>query len=92
MIKAKGVRNGKPMEVIYKDGEFTFNGKFNSALEMEMGFELLQCHPVGGTYYPQESDLLNIYNTMQNHFFDYNAEMETDEDIPQIEGEDGVVY
>ena len=92
MIKAKGVRNGKQLEVVYDNGKFTYNGKRDFRLDKDMEYELSLCHAMGGTYFPKRNEMRNIYNVMQNHFFDYNADVETDEEIEPLEHEEGRIY
>lgn len=82
MIKAKGVRGGVPLEVVYtNDRSFLFNGEINEILQYGLDYALSMCFAVGGFYFPHKDSTLNVYNTLQNHYFDGEAELWTDEDV-----------
>ena len=96
IIKAKGIRNGKPLAVTFLrvSGEDTyiFNHHLDESIESEIKTELKLRHPFGGTYYPEEQSELNILNVLENYFFDERPEIETDGEFETIPGEDGVIY
>ena len=93
MIKAKGVKNGKSMTVIYDGCEYTFNGKTDYGLEAEIVVELTELHPIGGTYHPKdENEPLNIMNIIGNYFFDVpSLDIKVDEPA-ELPCEKRVVY
>ena len=93
MIKAVGVKNGKKVEVVYDNEQFTFNGKSDWMLEEDIRYAMSLGHPIGGTFYPEdENDPRNIFNVLANWFFDVTVIPETDEDLPTIPYEEGFVY
>ena len=92
MIKAEGTKNGRQLRVEYVDGTYLFNGKVDFLYETEIEYELSKRHTVGGTYYPNRNDVLNVLNVIENWFFDRNVEAEViGEEIPEIPNE-GKVY
>ena len=93
MIKATGIRGGKPLEVVYTNEHgVLFNGEYDELLLFGLDFELSMCHAVGGTYFPKRDSTLNILNTLQNYYFDYNADVWTDEEIEEIPSVKEVIY
>lgn len=68
-----------------------FNGQENLAFEDEFKEELSAEHHMG-VYFPQKDSVLNYINVLENYFFDYNATATTNEDVPEMEYEQGVVY
>lgn len=92
MIKARGVKNGRSIEVEYKDNKVYFNGVEDSFLTDEVEYELSLIHAVGGTYFPQKYEPVNAINVLRNHFFDGIGEVETDEEVRQLESEYERVY
>ena len=92
MIIAEGTKNGKRLMVEYVDGTYLFNGKVDFLYETEIEYELSRRHTIGGTYYPERNETLNILNVIENWFFDRNVEAEViDEEITEIP-DDGEVY
>ncbi|SCY69790.1 hypothetical protein SAMN02910292_02555 [Lachnospiraceae bacterium XBB2008] len=69
-IVANGIKKEKRMTVSYEAGAFLFNGSENHLLEDEILQLVAERYPIGGTYYPEESDPRNVINVLQNHFFD----------------------
>ena len=77
------------------DGNYRliFNGKENVDLETALRMELLTSHPVGGTYYPPEDSLLNVFAVLSWYFFRTKRPfMEIEGDIGRIPYEDGMIY
>jgi len=91
MIKATGKKDGEEMTVEYVNGHFLFNGKEDVYYDEEIEYEMSMTHAIGGTFFPQKHDLLNVVNVLREYFFDAPADIETDEEIPEIP-DDGRVY
>lgn len=93
MIKARGIKDGKKVEVIYNNKRFTFNGKESDEYESLIGMELRMFHPIGGTYFAEdEYEPLNIAEVLRCYFFDKpTLDIESDEE-QMLEAEEGVVY
>lgn len=92
MITAVGERNGKEMEVLVTNNRsFFFDDKENIELERELKDELNMRHSMG-CFFPERDSVLNYINVLQNYFFDYNALVRTDEEVEELEHEDGRVY
>ena len=94
MIKATGRRDDNDLIVEYNSGkmEFLFNGERNYDYWRVLDYELSMCHALGGTFFPTRDDIRNVYNVLQNYFFDDEPQMETDEVIPEIPFVKGRVY
>lgn len=92
MIKATGKKDGEKMTVEYDNGKFLFNGIDDVYYTDELEYELSLTHAVGGTYFPQKDEPLNILNVLENYFFDEHADVETDEQIEEMESEYGRIY
>lgn len=92
-ITATGQKDGKTVKLVYEDGEFTFNGGYNTLYEQEIEYERRAGHPAGGTYFPPIDSELNLINVIENYFFDRNALAEvTGVDIEPMESIEGRVY
>lgn len=93
MIKARGRKDGKMIEVVYNENEFTFNGKWSLSYEASIIVELNRFHPIGGTYYAQDPyEPLNIIEVLRNHFFDKpTLDIESDTD-QMLDSEEGHIY
>ena len=93
-IKATGQHSGKKLTVEYADGIFLFDGKRDVFYEDEIRYQLDRRPPFGGTYYPEKDGNLNIYNVIQNHFFDRTPVLDVleDADFEEMESVPGRIY
>lgn len=92
-ITATGQKDGKTVHLVYEDGEFTFNGGYNTLYEQEIEWHRKAGHPVGGTYFPPHESELNLINVIENWFFDRNTLAEVSGvNIEPMENIDGRVY
>ena len=92
-ITATGQRDGRTVVLVYDDGEFTFNGEYNTIYEHEIEWHRKQRYPVGGTYYPPVKSDLNLINVIENYFFDRNTVVEVaGANIQPMENVKGRVY
>ena len=97
ILRAKGKKYGKVISVVCKcqDGKkpiFCFNGKENKYCEQLVFKKLKERYPVGGTYYPEENETLNVYNVLENYFFDVRVKVKVEGDMPTLPYEEGVIY
>lgn len=90
MIKAEGKKGGKRLVVVFDDGKYTFNGKEDKGLEMELIALLKTEIPTFGTYCSTNADdETNIIGKLREHFFDGYADVTSDF---KPEWADGEVY
>lgn len=97
VFRVKGKKYGKVFDVACKcqDGKkpiFYFNGEKNKYCEQLIFEELKERYPVGGTYYPEENETLNVYNVLENYFFDTRVKVTIEGDMPTLPYEEGVIY
>ena len=91
-IRAKGKKDGKTLEVYVKESEFLFNGEKDNFMEKILDIELRQKPIFAGTYAPEDAyEDINIYNVLQNYFFDKLDFIEA-EGIKTMESEAGKIY
>ena len=92
-VVAKGKKHGFNLTVEYESDNILFNGKRDELLNDELLSMLEEPKSVGGSYYPTEDSLLNVYNILQYHFFDEPAdEITVEGEIEEIPYEEGKVY
>ena len=92
-IIAKGKKHGFDLTVEYESNSVLFNGKKDDLLENELSLMLEEPKSFGGSYYPTEDSLLNVYNILQYYFFDEPADKITvDGELEEIPYEEGKVY
>ena len=84
-IIAKGVLGDETKTVIFEDG------KFNSR-SLYLDILLEEPEPIGGTYYPEKYEPLNVYYTLKDRYFDKLLEIEVEGDLGTIPFEKGVIY
>ena len=85
-IIAKGKRNDKTEMVVFEDGKLNEPNLFLETL-------LETSEPLGGTYWLEKFDPLNVYYTLKDRYFDELEKIEVDGDlgeIPQPEGSDTI--
>ena len=91
-IIAKGVKDGKPLTVVWEDGDMYFNVDQDYFLQDELERLLEKPRAVGGTYHPPKDSPMNAWNILKQYFFDSPVEVEIDGDIGEIPYEEGVIY
>lgn len=86
-IIAVGKINGKKVTVEFE------NGVFNKPLDSDLDWLLGNPEPLGGTYWPEKFEPLNVYYTLKDRYFDELESIETEGDlgtIPTPEGSDAI--
>lgn len=81
-ITATGVLDGIKETIIFEDGKFK---ELNLYLEML----LEDPKPLGGTYWPEKFDPLNVYYTLRDRYFDKLIDIVVDGDLGKIPTEEG---
>ena len=71
---------------------FAFNGQKEPLKEREFQKIMKKQNPIGGTYYPPVNSALNVYNVLENYYFDKLISIECDEPLDEIPFEDGRIY
>lgn len=94
MIKAKGIKNGKriELEANKKRGEwyFTFNGQFDAVLEEELLEKMSEAHPFAGMRYP-ENEEQRLASVVEGFFFDVSPDsVYVSFDLEKTPDEEGV--
>lgn len=97
ILRAKGKKDGRDVSVVCKCQDrkkpvFLFNGERNECYEIFISADLRERHPMGGTYYPEENETLNVYNVLENYFFDARVKVKVEGKMPTIPCEEGVIY
>lgn len=97
ILRAKGKKNGEVVSVVCKcqDGKkpvILFNGERNWYYELHFTAELEDCHVMGGTYCPKENEPLNVYNVLENYFFDSSVKVQVEGKMPTIPYRKGMIY
>lgn len=84
-ITATGILGDKLITIIFE------NGKFNlKTLSLEILLE--EPEPIGGTYYPEKYEPLNVYYTLKDRYFDELHTIEVEGDLGTIPFEEGTIY
>lgn len=84
-ITATGIFLGEKQTIIFEDGEFeTKNFWLDSLLENRK--------PIGGTYWPEKYEPLNVYFTLKERYFDKLISIEVEGDLGTIPFEEGTIY
>ena len=84
-IVAIGTFLGEKQTIVFEDGEFeTENLWLDSLLENPQ--------PIGGTYYPEKYDPLNVYFTLKDRYFDKLTSIEVEGELGTIPFEEGTIY
>lgn len=93
MVKARGIKDGKKMEVAYNGHQFTFNGELNAKYASQVMYHMRCKHPIGGTYHAKNyDDEINIINVLRRWFFDkQTSDIESDCTFT-LPYEEGVIY
>lgn len=94
MIKAKGTKNGKGVELVAdkKHGEwyFTFNGQTDADLEEELLEKMQEAHPFAGMRYP-ENEEQRLASVVEGFFFDVSPDsMYVSFELEETPDEEGV--
>lgn len=95
-IIAKGQTAGITtiVECRIKDNKITFlfDGEKNSFEEKNVRSLMRQQKPFGGTYYPPVNSALNVYNVLENYYFDRLLSIECDGELEEMPSVEGRVY
>lgn len=84
-IVAVGTFLDKKQTIVFKDGEFeTENFYLDSLLENP--------RPIGGTFYPEKYDPLNVYFTLKDRYFDKLISIDVEGDLGTIPFEESTIY
>lgn len=84
-IVAIGTFLGEKQTIVFEDGEFeTENLWLDSLLETPQS--------IGGTYYPDKYEPLNVYFTLKDRYFDKLTSIEVEGDLGTIPFEEGTIY
>lgn len=84
-IVAKGTIDGKKQVVTFEEGVEVTNLLLIALLETP--------EPLGGTYYPEPYEPINVYYTLKDRYFDELESIEVEGElgeIPQPNGVDGI--
>lgn len=93
MLKAKGIKNGKKLTVVYHNKEFAYSTGDNPIYDLVLKGELSMRHVFGGTYYPDDDyDILNVINVLANYFFDEPTNDISGDEYTTLLNEEGCVY
>ena len=87
MIRAVGKIEGERVKVQFK------NGVVLTPFDPLLDYLLENPEPLGGTYWPEKFDPINVYYTLKDRYFDELEKLEVDGDlgeIPQPEGSDTI--
>lgn len=84
-IIAIGLFLGEKQTIVFKDGEFEKGDVWLESL-------LENPRPIGGTYYPEKYEPLNVYYTLKDRYFDELHTIEVEGDLGTIPFEEGTIY
>lgn len=84
-ITATGTVYGEQLTVVFEDGEFNIN---------DFWLEFLLDNPkaIGGTYYPEKYEPLNVYYTLKDRYFDESPSIKVEGDLGVIPFEEDTIY
>lgn len=87
-IIATGTIAGKEVTLVYKDGAL-MPADFPT-YHIKLAIERVE--PLGGTYYPDPYDPLNVYEAFKNRIFDSEPKITVRGDLGEIPWEPDLIY
>ena len=93
-IVATGTKQGDliTVSIDVDNQQITIKGNNKYMHLLLLNEKLKESHAIGGTYFPPKNSALHYYNVVERYFFDELKSIETDEEIPTIPYEEGLIY
>lgn len=96
IVKAKGkLQNGVFDVLVKKENDvisLTFNGEKDALLMEMLKARINAASPIGGTYYPDETEILAYYHSLKTNFFDELMDISVEGELETIPYEEGLIY
>lgn len=84
-ITAIGMFLGAKQTIVFENGGFEVE-------DLWLDYLLANPEPIGGTYWPEKYEPLNVYFTLKDRYFDKLISIEVEGDLGTIPFEKGVIY
>lgn len=84
-ITAIGMFLGEKQTIVFEDGKFEVEDLWLESL-------LSNPKPIGGTYYPEKYEPLNVYFTLKDRYFDNLISIDVEGELGTIPFEEGTIY